>query len=351
MGKQYHRGLIVGKFCPLHQGHELLIKRALDSCHELIVMSYTKPEFEGCERETRSAWLSSLFPQVTQLVINDSTLHHLLHIQGISEKKTIPNNDAPDQEHRNFVAWLCLNVLRKTVDVVFTSESYGEGFAKALTEYFRAHKPDTNFVVAHVNVDQQRLMVPVSGSQIRPNPHAHRAFLSPIVYASFIKKICILGGESSGKTTLAQHLAQRLQTVWVAEYGRQLWIEKNGRLEFEDMLKIALEQTLREYELCKSANIWLVCDTCALTTLFYSREMFNAADPLLEQMVQEKYDYVFLCEPDFPFVQDGTRRDETFRKRQHDWYVQQLTQRKMKFFRVSGSVGERVDQVLSCLKG
>ena len=350
MAKQYQRGLVVGKFCPLHYGHELLIKRALDSCHELIVISYTKPEFEGCERETRSAWLSSLFPQVTQLVIDDTTLNHFLQIQGISEKKNIPPNDASDQEHRDFVAWLCLKILCKTVDAVFTSEVYGEGFAKILTHRFRANKADPNFSVTHINVDQQRLIVPISGSQIRANPHNHRAFLSPIVYASFIKKICILGGESSGKTTLAQHLAQRLQTVWVAEYGRQLWIEKNGRLEFEDMLKIALEQRLHEYELCKSANIWLVCDTCALTTLFYSKEMFNAADPLLEQMAQENYDYVFLCEPDFPFVQDGTRRDEIFRKRQHDWYVQQLSQRKIKFFRVSASIDERVEQVLSCLK-
>ena len=348
MIQRYQRGLVVGKFCPLHCGHELLIKHALDCCSEVIVISYTKPEFDGCDREVRGAWLTALFPQVTQLVINDATLEHLLRLQGIFDLQTIPHNDAPDQGHREFVAWLCKTVLRKTVNAVFTSEEYGDGFAATLTECFRAQEPSA-LPVAHISVDQQRLIVPVSGSQIRANPHAHRNFLSPEVYASFVKKICILGGESSGKSTLANALAERLQTVWVPEYGRELWLEKNGQLQFEDMLKIGLEQLLHERLLCRSAHTWLVCDTSALTTFFYSLHLFGAADPLLEQMAGEKYDRVFLCNPDFPFVQDGTRRDDSFRMRQHQWYVEQLTQRNIEFTVVHASVSERVDQIISSL--
>jgi HTH-type transcriptional repressor of NAD biosynthesis genes len=348
MIQRYQRGLVVGKFCPLHCGHELLIKHALDCCNEVIVISYTKPEFDSCDREVRGAWLTALFPQVTQLVINDATLEHLLRLQGIFDLQAIPHNDAPDQVHREFVGWLCKTVLRKTVNAVFTSEEYGDGFAATLTECFRAQEPSA-LPVAHISVDQKRLIVPVSGSQVRANPHTHRHFLSPQVYANFVKRICILGGESSGKSTLANALAERLQTVWAAEYGRELWLEKNGQLQFEDMLKIGLKQLLRERLLCRSAHTWLVCDTSALTTLFYSLHLFGAADPLLEQMAGEKYDRVFLCNPDFPFVQDGTRRDDSFRMRQHQWYVEQLTQRNIKFTAVHASVSERVDQIISSL--
>lgn len=35
----YKRGLVVGKFCPLHLGHELLINRAQEACEELLLVS------------------------------------------------------------------------------------------------------------------------------------------------------------------------------------------------------------------------------------------------------------------------------------------------------------------------
>ncbi len=47
MSERFRRGLVVGKFCPLHLGHELLINRARSQCDDLIVLSYTKPGFDG----------------------------------------------------------------------------------------------------------------------------------------------------------------------------------------------------------------------------------------------------------------------------------------------------------------
>lgn len=137
----------------------------------------------------------------------------------------------------------------------------------------------------HVSVDPARKAVPVSGSAIRNDPHGLREYLSPIVYASFIERVCFLGGESSGKSTLSQALAARLETSWVAEYGRELWEERGGNLEREDMLLIAKTQLERERGSGLVANRWLICDTSPLTTLFYSHALFGRAEPDLEARI------------------------------------------------------------------
>jgi nicotinamide riboside kinase len=49
---------------------------------------------------------------------------------------------------------------------------------------------------------------------------------APQVYADHVQRVAFIGGESSGKTTLARVLAERLQTVWVPEYGRTLWEQR-----------------------------------------------------------------------------------------------------------------------------
>ena len=44
----FRAGLIVGKFCPLHKGHELLIKTAIAACESVVVISYAKPSYTRC---------------------------------------------------------------------------------------------------------------------------------------------------------------------------------------------------------------------------------------------------------------------------------------------------------------
>ena len=53
MSARFRRGLVVGKFAPLHKGHELVIGRALADCDEVIVISYSKPELPGCSPAER----------------------------------------------------------------------------------------------------------------------------------------------------------------------------------------------------------------------------------------------------------------------------------------------------------
>jgi NadR type nicotinamide-nucleotide adenylyltransferase len=338
---QYTTGLVVGKFSPLHLGHELLIETATRSCRQVVIISYSKPEFQGCERAAREGWLRARFPQATVLVIDDAALHQLCSERQVASKQ-IPPNDAADAAHREFVAWLCDCFLHVTVDVVFTSEDYGAGFAAALSTFFttrlgRKHR------VEHVSVDPQRRRVPISGTLVREDVHQARHYVAPIVRASFVRRVCLLGGESSGKTTLAQALALFHRTAWVSEFGRERWEQRQGELTFDDLTDVAEMQIAMEDGALAEANRYVFCDTSPLTTLFYSRSMFGRASARLEALAQRPYDAVFLCSPDFPFVQDGTRRDQQFRLQQDAWYQEQLAQRRIAFSRLSGSLGQRIE--------
>jgi NadR type nicotinamide-nucleotide adenylyltransferase len=260
----------------------------------------------------------------------------------------VPANDADETTHRRFCGFLCQQVFGVTVEAVFTSEDYGDGFANELTRYFRERQP-TCPVVNHVLVDRGRKKLPVSGTLLRQDIHAHREWLSPMVYASFVQRVCLLGGESSGKSTLAEALAREFNTSHVAEYGRELWDAKSGALSFDDMRQIAEVQVRREDNATTQANRFLFCDTSPLTTLFYSHQMFGKAEPTLERLAERRYDFTILCAPDFPFVQDGTRHPEDFRKRQHRWYLNELAKRGITYQLVTGSLDARISQLRQLL--
>lgn len=323
MNKTFQRGLIVGKFCPLHRGHEHAIRTMLAACEEGFILSYTNPEFSGCEPAKRRHWLTQLFPEARVLVLS---------------AHEAPPNDADDLTQRRFVAQICRDRLHTSVDAVFTSEDYGEGFAKELSHQF-------GHPVQHISVDPPRLTHPISGTQLRADIHAHREHLAPVVYADFVQRICLLGGESTGKSTLAAALAAHFQTHHVAEYGRELWETQNGHLTFADMLHIAKTQIAREESAAQTSNRYLFCDTSPLTTLFYSHHLFRRADPALETLAQRDYTLHILCAPDFPFHQDGTRQDAAFRAAQDTWYRHELTTRGLPWLEVHGSVEARIRQI------
>ncbi len=131
----------------------------------------------------------------------------------------------------------------------------------------------------------------------------------------------------------------------MAEYGRDLWEAKLGALGFDDMQHIAEVQIQREDAAALQANRLVFCDTSPLTTLFYSNHLFGKAASALQQLAERAYDFTILCVPDFAFVQDGTRQPEDFRKRQHEWYLNELSRRRISFLAVTGSIEDRIQQV------
>ncbi|RYY83384.1 MAG: ATPase, partial [Comamonadaceae bacterium] len=114
MSKPYRRGLVVGKFCPLHLGHEFLIRQAMQACDALLVLGYTSQRFPGCEPERRAEWLRLRCPDVESHVLGD-----------VVAGRALPDDADDGDVHRRFVAWWLMEVRRTTVDAVFTSEAYG----------------------------------------------------------------------------------------------------------------------------------------------------------------------------------------------------------------------------------
>lgn len=164
-----------------------------------------------------------------------------------------------------------------------------------------------------------------------------------------VRRIALLGGESSGKTTLARALADALGTAWVPEYGRQRWEELRETLDVAELLAVAQRQVQWEDDAMREARGWLVCDTTPLTTLQYCLHDHGTAPAALRALAQRRYDLTVLCEPDFDFVQDGCRRDDGFRAAQHAWTLARLAEQGTAPLCVRGSVVARVQQVLHAI--
>lgn len=130
MSRRFHRGLVVGKFAPLHRGRGLLIDQAREACDDVLILSYSKPEFPGSFPDERRSWLAALYPTLTSLVVDDAWLAELSPT-GFPFKRLPENSDGADV-HRRFCAALCQAAGGPLPDAVFTSESYGAGFARTL---------------------------------------------------------------------------------------------------------------------------------------------------------------------------------------------------------------------------
>lgn len=167
-----------------------------------------------------------------------------------------------------------------------------------------------------------------------------------------MKRVALLGGESSGKTTLARELAAALGTEWVPEYGRQRWEELRETLDVDELVQVARRQIELEDEaaarLADPAG-WLVCDTTPLTTLQYCLHDHGQAPVALHQMARRHYDLTLLCLADFDFVQDGCRRDDAFRAAQQAWTLARLAEQGVQPLLLSGSVAQRLQTALSAM--
>jgi HTH-type transcriptional regulator, transcriptional repressor of NAD biosynthesis genes len=326
---RFEHGLIVGKFAPLHAGHEHLIHAALAECRRVSVWCYARPDFPGMPSPVRRGWLREVFPA-----------HLFPTLELLPDAPNPPLDSAESQVHNAY----CKGVLggwNVRPDAVFTSEEYGEGLAAALG-------------AAHRLVDHGRQQFPVSGTALRADPHGLRHFLKPLVYAHFVSRVVILGAESTGKSTLTAALGEAFGTAWVREYGRDVYERENGALTPAHFLEIALGHRALEREAATSrqAHHWLFSDTDAATTLMWSYLLTGQALPQLHALADEcraRYTHAFVCSPDIAFEQDGWRSNKAVREVQQAHILQDLNTRGVRYTVLSGSVAERVAQVAGVL--
>lgn len=302
-------GVVVGKFYPPHRGHKHLIDTARRQVDRLVVLLPHHPS-QKIPGELRAQWLRQIHP--------DCEIHLV-----------------PDELDDDSQQWADFTVahLGRAPDVVFTSEDYGPRYAACMG-------------CRHVMVDRPRATVPVSGTKVRSAPLAHLDLLEPCVRAHFVRRVVLIGAESTGKTTLAAELAGRFDTVWVPEFGREYWEQKVAGLRMdgplpgwtsEEFVAIAAEQQRRENEHAGRANKVLLCDTNAFATgTWHERYVGHRSAEVDAIGAADKADLYLLAEPDFPFVQDGWRDGEAIRDWMHARFVEQLAGLNVPVLRLRG---------------
>ncbi len=165
-------------------------------------------------------------------------------------------------------------------------------------------------------------------------------FIPSMARPYFVKKVCFYGPESTGKTTMAKHLAEVYHTEFVPEVSREM-IASNDFTE-DDIIRIGHAQTQRILEKVKTANKILFCDTDLITTQIYSQTYLHRVPGILYELERQiKYDLYFLFDIDLPWVDDGLRDLGNQRKQMYDVFKDELVKRKISFINVRGNHDER----------
>ena len=309
-------GVIVGKFRPPHLGHSFLIRTARSQVDQLIVL-VCRHASDTIPAELRAAWLRELHPDVDVRVVDDTF--------------------DPDDSHvwaQNTIRWLGY-----VPDVAFTSESYGERWAELMG-------------CRHVLVDLHRATVPISGSAVLRDPLAVWEYLAPPVRAYFARRVCVVGAESTGSTTLARDLAVHYRTAWVPEYGRFYYegrMHSPGAAEWDtsEFVRIAREQQRLEDALARHANRVLICDTDALATCLWHERYVGCRSAEVERIADERrYDLYVLTGDEIPFEQDDTRDGEHIRHAMHARFEQVLSERGAPWLLVTGTRAQRLERAV-----
>lgn len=306
-------GMILGKFLPPHRGHQYLGDFARNYVDDLTIL-VCSIQAEPIPGKLRHAWMSEMFPDSKVVHIEDE-------------------NPQEPADHPDFwEIWLrsIRRVMPEGPDYVFASEPYGLELAQRLGAQF-------------VPVDQARELVSVSGTLVRNDPMKYWDDLPEVVRPYFLKRICVFGPESTGKTTLAAQLAQRFDTRWVHEYARPLLEPQGGECFEKDIPRIARGQMAAEDALARQANRVLICDTDVLTTTIWSQVLFGNCPAWIQEESERRVpDLYLLLDVDVPWVDDAQRHLP--HKRREFWELcrDTLASRGRNWVEVSGDWSTRL---------
>lgn len=306
-----NRGLIVGKFYPLHAGHHYLIETALKECDEVFVLLLWSKR-ESISYGQRLRWLQKHHPEIYVL----------------SQQDEIPPN------YKNPDVWdMHMRIINEVCPVghykyVFHSEEYGDELARRMNAKSYA-------------VDIPRSTFPISGSEMRNDLGRNwRYLLSRDARAELCRRVAIVGSESTGTTTLSQSLAKYFETAWVPEYGRtftqaapkrHVWTE-------EDFVVIANEQQRQEDIMARRSGPVLICDTDALATgVWHERYLGSRSQAVRDIAASRSYDYYFITNFEgVPWEDDGTRDGPNDRKWMHKRFIEEVSRSKIPYKVLTG---------------
>jgi len=182
-----------------------------------------------------------------------------------------------------------------------------------------------------------------------------------------VKKIVIIGPESTGKSSLCKELAAHYNTIWVEEYAREYLLKNGTAYSYENLLDIAKGQVARE-EL--AVDRWSLTETNSSeqrTTnndqrVFIDTDMYvmkvwcefvfeKCHHWILNRIAQRKYDLYLLCNIDLPWVKDELREypDLVSRQKLYHHYKDILVNQNVPWVDISGNYEERLEKAIKAV--
>jgi NadR type nicotinamide-nucleotide adenylyltransferase len=163
-----------------------------------------------------------------------------------------------------------------------------------------------------------------------------------------LKKIAIVGPESTGKSTLAEMLAKHYHTCWVREYAREYIDNLTIPYQKKDLDLIAKGQIQAEDDLMSSANGILICDTNLIIIKVWSEYKYGSCeDWILEEINTRKYDLHLLTYIDIPWENDPQREHPDKREYFYNIYQKELETRNFGYVEIKGKMEERFQIAVS----
>ncbi|MGV7959706.1 multifunctional transcriptional regulator/nicotinamide-nucleotide adenylyltransferase/ribosylnicotinamide kinase NadR [Photorhabdus tasmaniensis] len=303
LGVQYpvqHKtvGVIFGKFYPLHTGHIYLIQRACSQVDELhIILCHDEP------RDKALFMSSSMSQQPTvsdrlRWLLQTFKYQKNIHIHSFDEQGIEPYPHGWDVWSKGMKAFMSKKGINPSY--IYSSE------AQDTPRYKEQLGIET------ILIDPLRSFMKISGRHIRQDPFRHWEYIPTEVKPFFVRTVAILGGESSGKSTLVNKLANIFNTTSAWEYGRDYVFSHLGgdemALQYSDYDKIALGQAQYIDFAVKYANKVAFVDTDFVTTQAFCKRYEGREHPFVQALIDEyRFDLVILLENNTPWVSDGLR--------------------------------------------
>lgn len=308
-------GLIFGKFAPLTAGHVHFIRMAVDSGIDRL---YLFLSFDQKFNDTQTRWMQDRLGLTQRLLdlkslIQDSGLQHKVIVDYVDESN-IPGYPEGGKAYAELIRAKIPE--GEILTHAFSSEP-------EYTEYFSEHFPE----VEHVVLDAERKGVDISATRIRTNLRDNFEYLSNQARPRFVKRVAIIGVESTGKSTMTEVLAQHYGTTSTPEVGRHICEQMYNGSEFlmdrEAYLKIAMIHRIEEFSNSNQAHVVHISDTTNLITHFsaicagkvsYNDDMFMS---LAVEEAHNFYDMVLYLSPEVEWVADPLRLQDTDSKREY----------------------------------